>query len=156
VDCTVDGAKKLCEKYGVEGFPTIKYFTKATGDSGEKYEEGREYNALKKFAKKMTKDPCDVASLANCNKKEKDFIEEINDFDAAKIQSEFDTISGELEAAKKKHQDYADTFEKQKDVAMATMKLSEEAKTEMDKLSKSTMYKIKILEQKTGGKKEEL
>jgi len=49
----------------------------------------------------------------------------------------------------------ADLFEKQKDEAMETMKKQEEAKKEFDKLSKSTKYKINILEQK-GGKKDEL
>jgi len=75
VDCTDDSAKSLCEKYGVQGYPTIKYFSKETSELGEKYEEAREYNALKKFVKKMSKDPCEVETQANCNKKEKTFIE---------------------------------------------------------------------------------
>jgi len=157
VDCTLDNAKNLCSKYGVQGYPTIKYFSASTGDSGEKYEEAREYNALKKFTKKMSKDPCEVATLANCNKKEKAFIEEIASYDDAKLKSEFDTLSGALDELKTKHKDLADLFEKQKDEAMATMKLQEEAQKELDKASKASQYKIKILEQKTGGaKKEEL
>jgi len=157
VDCTEDNAKNLCSKYGVQGYPTIKYFTASTGDQGEKYEDAREYNALKKFTKKMSKDPCEVATLANCNKKEKTFIEEIKDYDEAKLKAELDTLAGALTAAKTKHQEYADLFEKQKDEAMATMKLQEEAQKELDKVSKASQFKIKILEQKAGGaKKEEL
>merc|ERR1712242_484752 len=50
VDCTVDDGKKLCEKFGVQGYPTIKYFSKDTGDEGEKYEGPREYNKLKELS----------------------------------------------------------------------------------------------------------
>ena len=48
VDCTSDTGKPLCEKVGVEGFPTIKW-----GDASnlEAYEGGRDYDAMKKFAK---------------------------------------------------------------------------------------------------------
>merc|ERR1711920_968817 len=150
-----DSAESLCEKYGVEGYPTIKYFSKETSDLGEKYEEAREYNALKKFVKKMSKDPCEVETQANCNKKEKDFIGELASWDSTKIADELAGFKNQLEEAKTKHKDLADLFEKQKDEAMATMKLQEEAKKELDKLSKSTKYKINILEQK-GAKKDEL
>jgi len=156
VDCTLDDAKKLCEKYGVQGYPTIKYFSKETSDLGEKYEEARDYNALKKFVKKMSKDPCNVETLANCNKKEKAFIEEMAQWDEAKLKEELDGFKTGIESAQAKHQEFADLFEKQKEEAMATMKKQEEAKTEMDKLSKATKFKINILEQKGGAKKEEL
>jgi len=140
----------------VEGYPTIKYFTASTGDDGEKYEEARDYNALKKFTKKMSKDPCVLATLENCNKKEKDFINEISSYDEAKAKSELEALSATIDEAKKKHQDLADLFEKQKDEALATMKLQEEAKKEMDKASKATVFKVKLLEQKVEKPKEEL
>jgi len=155
VDCTADEGKKLCEKYEVSGYPTIKYFSSDTSELGEKYEEARDYNALKKFVKKMSKDPCAVQTQANCNKKEKTFIDDISSWDEAKIKTELDGHKTSLDDAKKKHQEFADLFEKQKDEAMATMKKQEEAKAELDKLTKATKYKINILEQK-GGKKEEL
>lgn len=155
VDCTLDNSKKLCEKYGVSGYPTLKYFSKETSDTGDKYEEARDFTALKKFVKKMSKDPCEAATQANCNKKEISFIDEVATWDDAKIKEELSTLESKIDEAKTKHQDFADLFEKQKDEAMATMKKQEEAKTEMDKLSKATKYKINLLEQK-GGKKEEL
>merc|ERR1712039_190360 len=103
VDCTADSGKALCEKYGVEGYPTIKYFSKETSDLGEKYEEAREYNALKKFVKKMSKDPCDAATQANCNKKEKEFLEELNSWDTTKVADELAAFKAQLEEAKTKH-----------------------------------------------------
>lgn len=47
VDCTIH--KDVCTKYGVRGYPTIKYFTDATPADGEKYAGGRDFNALKTF-----------------------------------------------------------------------------------------------------------
>merc|ERR1712217_239234 len=155
VDCTTDAGKPLCEKYGVEGYPTIKYFSKETSETGEKYEEAREYNALKKFVKKMAKDPCEVETQANCNKKEKAFIEELSSWDVTKVTEELASLKKDIDDAKGKHKELADLFEKQKDEALATMKLQEEAKKELDKLSKSSKYKINIFEQKAP-KKDEL
>merc|ERR1740127_150769 len=46
VDCT-EGGKDLCEKHGVQGFPTIKY---GDPDDLKDYEGGRDYEGLKSFA----------------------------------------------------------------------------------------------------------
>ena len=46
VDCTVE--KDLCGKYGVRGYPTIKYF-KDGDEDGQDYQGGRDYASLKKF-----------------------------------------------------------------------------------------------------------
>ena len=35
-DCTVE--QELCSKYGVRGYPTVKYFTAETGDQGKDYQ----------------------------------------------------------------------------------------------------------------------
>lgn len=48
VDCTQE--KDLCSKYGVKGYPTIKYFTTGTDAMGDAYEGGRDYAAMEKFA----------------------------------------------------------------------------------------------------------
>lgn len=155
MDCTADSGKDVCQKYGVQGYPTIKYFTKTSGDDGEKYEGARDYNGLKKFVKKMSKDPCVLATLENCNKKEKAYIEELNAMDDAKAASELKALQEALEEVKAKHKTLEDRFEVEKDIAMATMKEQEEAKKEMESVSKANMFKINILEQK-GGKKTEL
>ena len=47
VDCTAAG-KPLCDKYGVRGYPTIKYFN-PPDEEGEDYKGGRDLAALKKF-----------------------------------------------------------------------------------------------------------
>jgi len=62
VDCTA-GGKDLCEKYGVQGFPTIKY-----GDPAEfqDYNGGRSYEELKKFADENLGPTCGPANLDLC------------------------------------------------------------------------------------------
>jgi len=51
VDCTA-GGKSLCEKHGVQGYPTIKTFAPGD-DEGEKYEGDRSLEALKKHAETL-------------------------------------------------------------------------------------------------------
>lgn len=70
VDCTIE--KDLCSRHGVKGYPTIKYFTSATGADGEDYKGGREFAALKAFADENlgpscspdNRDLCDAEQLA--------------------------------------------------------------------------------------------
>jgi len=73
VDCTADG-KSLCEKHGVQGYPTIKTFGPGD-DEGEKYEGDRSLEALKKHAETLGptcglehKDLCSAEQLAQLEK----------------------------------------------------------------------------------------
>jgi len=74
VDCTIE--KTLCGKYGVRGYPTIKYFTAATAADGDKYEGGRDFNALKTFVENNLGPSCGPDNLDLCDDKQKAFIEE--------------------------------------------------------------------------------
>ena len=57
-DCTKEQA--LCSDYGVQGYPTIKYFTAETGKDGESYNGGRDYSSLEKFVEDKLAKSCDV------------------------------------------------------------------------------------------------
>merc|ERR1711972_602999 len=98
-DCTADG-KSLCETYGVSGYPTIKYFKQGGDPKGDSYDGGRTYNDLQKFMKRNSKKPCDPSSLENCNKKDQKFLDEIKEWDEAKIKEEHDKMTAELDAKK--------------------------------------------------------
>lgn len=67
VDCTAAG-KPLCDKHGIQGFPTIKY-----GDAGDMkdYQGGRDYDSLKKFADSNLGPTCGPATLDLCTDAEK-------------------------------------------------------------------------------------
>ena len=56
VDCTKE--QELCQKYGVQGYPTIKYFTGETDPLGDSYDGGREYEDLKAFADENLRPSC--------------------------------------------------------------------------------------------------
>lgn len=155
VDCTTDEGKPLCEKYGVQGYPTIKYWTKESGDDGEKYEGARDYNALKKFVNRNKKDPCNPFTLENCGKKAKEYLETIKDWDADKKKTEQDDLSKQITDAKAKQKELEDRFEKEKDIAIATQKEADAAKTAVESLSKKVNYKVKILEALAAGPPEQ-
>jgi len=68
VDCTVE--ESLCAKYGVKGYPTIKYFTDATGEDGELYEGGRDINSLLAFAEESLAPSCSHANMQFCDEEQ--------------------------------------------------------------------------------------
>jgi len=74
VDCTVE--KTLCSKYGVRGYPTIKYFTASTAADGDKYEGGRDFASLKKFASTSLGPSCSDANIDLCNDEQKAILAE--------------------------------------------------------------------------------
>merc|ERR1712228_969879 len=112
----------------------------------------------KKFMTKNSKKPCDPVSLENCNKKDKKYLEEIKEWDEAKIKEEHDKMAEDIAAKRKEKEDLDALFEKQKDEAIATQKKGEEVKKELGKLNDKMDYKISILSAKLdgGAKKEEL
>merc|ERR1712113_446781 len=86
VDCTADG-KDLCEKHGVQGFPTIKY-----GDVGDlqDYNGGRSFDELKKFADENLGPTCGPANLDPCSAKAKATIEGFMNMPRDKLQEKVD------------------------------------------------------------------
>jgi len=58
VDCTVE--KEICERYEVQGFPTIKVFKKNSAPTD--YDKGRTASDIVKFLKKQTQPPFVVLS----------------------------------------------------------------------------------------------
>lgn len=128
VDCTSEGGKKVCEEVGVTGYPTIKW-----GDASalEKYEGGRDYDALKAFAKENLKPICSPTNIDLCDDEKK---KEIADFQAlgfealnakieekkAEIKKAEDFFSEEV----KKLQDQYSQLQKDKDEAVAKVKSS--------------------------------
>merc|ERR1712100_906764 len=105
VDCTAEG-KPLCEANGVQGFPTIKW-----GDpSGlEDYQGGRDYEALKKFAKENLKPMCSPANLDLCDEEKK---------------AEMKTLEETFESEVKKLQEAYEQLQKDKEKTVADVKAS--------------------------------
>lgn len=70
VDCTAAGNDDLCKRFGVTGYPTLKYFN-PPDDQGETYEGGRTLKDLKKFAKTLGPACTHDTLETNCNKKQR-------------------------------------------------------------------------------------
>lgn len=101
VDCTVE--QSLCSKYGVKGYPTIKYFTGATAADGDSYEGGRDYDALLKFAQESLGPSCGVNNKDLCNE------EQLKELEAALAMSQEDR-DAQIAEAEKKSADAEETF----------------------------------------------
>jgi len=87
VDCTESG-KDLCEKHGVQGFPTIKY---GDPDDMKAYEGGRDYNGLKTFAESSLGPQCGPgANIGLCSDKVKAKIEKFLKMTADELQGKID------------------------------------------------------------------
>ncbi|CAE8636627.1 unnamed protein product [Polarella glacialis] len=155
VDCTADTAKELCTTYGVQGYPTIKYFKNGLSKDGVSYEDGRDLKSFNKFVKKMSKPPCDPATLENCDKKDKAYLDEIKDLPADKRKEAQESMQKELGDLEAEHKAAADLFEQQKDVAIATQKKQQELKEVLTKVSGKHSYKLALLKA-TSVPKEEL
>eukprot|EP01133_Synstelium_polycarpum_P000220 gene220-268_t len=51
MDCDAASNKDMCSKYGITGFPTLKWFSKTNKD-GDKYEQGRDLDTFITFINK--------------------------------------------------------------------------------------------------------
>jgi len=127
VDCTAEG-KPLCEQVGVQGFPTIKW-----GDPSalEDYQGGRDYEALKKFAKDSLKPMCSPANIDLCDDEKKKKIEELQAMAPADLQAAVDakkeemkTLESTFEEEVKKLQATYEQLQKDKEETIANVKAS--------------------------------
>jgi len=94
VDCTVH--QDLCSKYGVQGYPTIKY-----GDPNnlEDYQGGRDSAELKKFASENLGPSCGPNNLDLCDASQKTEIEAAMALDSAALDAKIAEGEKKLEDA---------------------------------------------------------
>jgi len=97
VDCTVE--KDLCGKYGVRGYPTLKYFTAATAATGDAYEGGRSLADFQSFVKENLGPQCSPSSRDLCSEEQLAAITEVEAMPAADIEAAITEMTGEIEAA---------------------------------------------------------
>eukprot|EP01059_Diplonema_ambulator_P032567 TRINITY_DN6450_c0_g1_i1.p1 TRINITY_DN6450_c0_g1~~TRINITY_DN6450_c0_g1_i1.p1 ORF type:complete len:210 (+),score=76.15 TRINITY_DN6450_c0_g1_i1:57-632(+) len=91
VDATVHS--ELGSKYGVQGYPTLKYFTQATGTEPQEYNSGRSYDALKAFVEENLEVKCQVSNGEGCSDKEKDYIAKMKEKGADEIAKQHTRLS---------------------------------------------------------------
>ena len=98
VDC-IGAGKPLCDKVGVQGFPTIKH---GNPDALEDYKGGRDLDALQSFAGGL-KPPCNPGTLEHCDEAQKVEVERL------KALGE-DDIAATIEKVEKQAKGIGETF----------------------------------------------
>lgn len=132
VDCTASG-KSLCEKNGVQGYPTIKTFPK--GDlEGEKYEQGRDLESLRKHAASLGP-VCSVDSKDLCSEEQWKALEKY----IAMSKARRDGRLNKLKNAIKKAEDAHDELRKQLSAKF------EESNSALEKLRDELKPQIKLM-----------
>jgi len=137
VDCTAAG-EPLCSKYGVEGFPTIKFFN-PPDDEGEDYDGGRDLDALKEFAKTLGPG-CSASTLENCSAEQK------AELDAVMAMSEADRLA-ELTSL----QESVKKMEEEHEALLKSLQASyDESNTKLEEYKKTSKPRIKLLKKAAG------
>jgi len=137
VDCTA-GGKPLCDKYGVRGYPTIKYFNPPDED-GEDYKGGRDLSALKKFVESELGPGCSADTKENCSAEQLTELQKYIDMDPAERESKLTTMKAALTKAEEDHNALLKNLQEQ-------FKTSQDA---LEKLKEDSAPTIKMLKAAT-------
>merc|ERR1712048_721602 len=125
VDCTAEG-KSICDEIGVQGFPTLKW-----GDPADlqDYEGGRDYEALKAFAKENLKPVCSPANIDLCDDDKKKEIAELQALSEEALNKTVEEkkklikdAEEHFETELKKLQETYDKLQKEKDATIKEVK----------------------------------
>jgi len=144
VDCTKDDSKDLCTKYGVRGYPTIKYFTDATDPMGDKYEGGRDFDALKEFADENLGPSCSPKNLDLCDDEQKAEIAKYSDMTQAELQEMVDAANKAVADAEERFKSEVDKLQKKYE------KLSKEKD---ESVAAASTKELRVVKQVLGFKK---
>jgi hypothetical protein len=125
VDCTAAG-KPLCDKYGVRGYPTIKFFN-PPDEEGEDYKGGRDLASLTKFVETDLGPGCSVDAKENCNAEQLAELEKYVAMEASERDAKLATLKKELADADEAHNELLKSLQAQyKESSDALEKLKEE------------------------------
>jgi len=129
VDCTVH--KDVCSKFGVKGYPTIKYFTGSTAADGDKYEGGRDFDSLKTFASENLGPSCGPDNKDLCSAEQVAALEAVEALSAEERSKQIAEKKQAIEDAEatfktelKKLQDTYEQLSKTKDETIAALQPS--------------------------------
>jgi len=137
VDCTA-GGKPLCDKFGVRGYPTIKYFN-PPDEEGEDYKGGRDLPALKKFVESDLGPGCSVDTKDNCSAEQLKDLEKYMAMDATERATKLETMKNELKTAEDAHNELLKQLQAQ----------FKESQDGLEKLKEDSAPVIKLLKAAT-------
>jgi hypothetical protein len=132
VDCTGAG-EPLCSRFGVEGFPTIKFFNPPDED-GEDYDGGRDFEELSKFA--ATLGPgCSMDKQENCSEEQLKELTTVMELPEAARAEELATLQTTLKDMEKAHEELLESLQAQ----------YEKSNDELSKYKKEAKSRMKLL-----------
>ena len=123
VDCTAGDNEAICQKYGVTGYPTLKYFTPPDTE-GEVYEGGRELKDLKKFVKTL-KPGCTAATWEDpkvCTEAQKAAIQPYIDMGAEALQTKLTEEQAKIADVTAEHEALQQSLQSQYEASEKKMK----------------------------------
>lgn len=138
VDCTT-GGKSLCEKHGIQGYPSIKW-----GDPSDlkDYDGGRDLSSLQKFASENLGPTCGPDNLDLCDEADKKLIAKFQKWDIDELELaivEKQEKVSKIESAGKK---VVDGLEKQvRDMQSKIEKETKKKEENIEKEKKAVGYK---------------
>jgi thioredoxin-like negative regulator of GroEL len=97
VDCTKEA--DLCQKFGVSGYPTLKYFTGATSANGDAYQGGRDFEALQAFATEKLGPSCGADNLDLCSEEQAATIKEKQALSPEALAAEIESLESTIKKA---------------------------------------------------------
>ena len=136
VDCTGTG-EPLCEQYGVEGFPTLKW-----GDPNDlqEYEGGREYDELKEFANENLKPQCSPSNMDLCDDTMKQEIQTLMELPADELDTMITTKEEQLAEIDAEFAEFIEGLQNQYEEKMAQV---ENDKAEIKKSGLGLMKSVR-------------
>jgi len=137
VDCTAAG-KSLCDKSGVRGYPTIKYYN-PPDEEGEDYKGGRDLASLTKFVETELGPGCSVDAKENCSAEQLAALETYIAMDATERATKLADMKQALVDAEEKHNELLKQLQ-------ATFKESQDG---LEKLKEDSAPTIKLLKAAT-------
>jgi len=137
VDCTASG-KALCDKVGVRGYPTIKFYN-PPDEEGEDYKGGRDLAALKKFVESDLGPGCSVDSKDNCTPEQLTQLQQYIDMDPAERAAKMESMKKAMADAEEAHNELLKKLQ-------ASFKESQEG---LEKLKEESAPTIKLLKAAT-------
>jgi len=139
-DCDCTGScEKTCKRFGVEGYPTIKYFNPPDTE-GESYEGGRSLKELKKFTKTLGPG-CSVGTWENCSEKQKAELQPYLDMPAEELAGKVKSTQEEIEAAQKSHDELLKSLQSQFEQSEKSLKELKDSLQPTLKLMKAAIKK---------------
>lgn len=133
VDCTDSANEGLCQKQGVQGYPTIKYYEGS--DEGADYEGGRDEADIKKFVEETLSKTCSAADQSGCTEDQKKLLGEYSSLSAEEVTKKIEEIAKSI---KDKQKWFDESLEKLQETYQNNQK-------ELDEFKKSNSPALRVL-----------